>query len=413
MTANLDCDVEIERMESAPEDLDPGLWQHLPDEVLEQVLPRLPLEAIFRFRAVCKRWHQLPLSPAFRDACKPHSTGSQTPQLLVAMRSVDDLRLTPVLTSHGKKWQALGLTFLHHALQLEHCDRITAIASDDSGLLCVSALNTISRSVIVVCNPLTESWKVLPAINNPLTVVFRQVVIRVEKPCGHYRVFCFGQDLHGRRRAMFLYNSRSDCVVPLPRVTDSLAHTCGAFREGIYYTLSREYELIGFDTDSPNWSEVNTGVTMADQADGCKMLAHHDGRLFCAIAKEGNPNSRDDVVEFRIYEMNLATRQCVRVNVGLQCLFVNDSPWSSADSRYDWDFVAHSNSLLLVARSRTEDPRNTRWLEVHVHGTHRLPSLATAFNSPGEKWRLMDKFGSRSLLLSSLSLDLNQEVQFA
>jgi len=390
---------------ASPQDLDPDLWQHLPDEVLEQVLPRLPLEAIFRFRAVCKRWSQFTLSPSFRASCR-HST-SQTP-VLVAMRSVEDLRLTPVLAWHGKKWRGLGLTFLHQELLLAHCDRITAMGTD-GGLLCVSALNTISRSVILVCNPLTQSCKLLPPINNPWTIVFRQVIVRVEKPSGHYKIFIFGHDLHSRRQAVFLYCSRSDSVVPLPRVTNSLARTYGAFRGEIYYTLSQDHELIGFDTESPNWPETNTGVRMTDQADGYKILVQ-DGRLFCAIAKEGNPNSRDDVVEFRIYELNLATRQCVRLNINLQCLFVNDSPCSSVDSRYDWDFVVHRNCLLLVARSRVEDPRNTRWLEVFV-GSDRFPSLASAFSSPGEKWRFTDKFVSRSLLLSSLTLDLCQEVQ--
>lgn len=400
---------------ASPQYLDPDLWQHLPDEVLEQVLPRLPLEAIFRFRAVCKKWHQLPLSPSFRAACM-HPT-SRTP-LLVAMRNVEDLRLTPVLTSQGKRWQGFGLTCLHQALLHAQCDRITAIGSD-GGLVCVSALDTISRSVILVCNPLTQSCKLLPYISSPWTAVFRQVVVRVKKPSGHYRIFIFGQDLHSRRQTIFLYTSRTDSVIPLPRVTNCLSRTCGALRGDMYYTFSRDRELIGFDTESLKWSELNMGVTMTDRADGYKILAHDD-RLFCATAKKGNPNSRDDVVEFRIYELNCATRQCVRLNINLQCLFVNDSPCSSVDSRYDWDFVVHRNCLLLVARTRVEDPRNTRWLDVFVTPqpqaaggpSGQFPSLARAFSSPGEKWRFTDKFGSRSLLLSSLTLDLSQEVQF-
>lgn len=100
--------------------------------------------------------------------------------------------------------------------------------------------------------------------------------------------------------------------------------------------------------------------------------------------------------------------------MGLLCLFVYFNVYQNTNFRYDWDFVEHQKLLILVARSGGDDPQNIRWLEVPIPppgSSHRFPPLSDAFSTAREvQWRPNDKFGSRSLLLTSLDLDLNAVV---
>ncbi|XP_024364992.1 uncharacterized protein [Physcomitrium patens] len=394
--------------------LDSDVWQHIPPEILEHVVPRLPVEAIFRLRSVCKKWHQLPFSVSFRRSCV-HPT-SQSP-FLVAMRYVDDLRLTPVLSSNGTKWLSLDLTFLHRVFVATMCDRINAVSSD-GGLLCVCALNRPIRNVIVVCNPLTKKWKLLPDLKEH-KLVARQVAIRVDKASRDFKVYVLGEDLPLRRRVVYLYESRSDLFKPLLELINCAAHVCGAFWGDTFYTISRDLEVVGYDVAGPGstMTLLRTGIFM-HQADRYKMLTYDD-RLFCATSEQGTQNLQNEitncgVVEFRIYELKLPTRECIRVEVGLLCLFVYFNVYQNTNFRYDWDFVEHQKLLILVARSGGDDPQNIRWLEVPIPppgSSHRFPPLSDAFSTAREvQWRPNDKFGSRSLLLTSLDLDLNAVV---
>ncbi|WOL03358.1 hypothetical protein Cni_G12078 [Canna indica] len=47
--------------------LDPRIWRHLPQGLVDRVLAFLPPEAFFRARAVCKRWYSLVFSDSFLE----------------------------------------------------------------------------------------------------------------------------------------------------------------------------------------------------------------------------------------------------------------------------------------------------------------------------------------------------------
>lgn len=41
-------------------------WYLLPEDlVIDQILSRLPVKSLMRFKSVCKRWHSLPTNPSF------------------------------------------------------------------------------------------------------------------------------------------------------------------------------------------------------------------------------------------------------------------------------------------------------------------------------------------------------------
>jgi hypothetical protein len=53
------------RLSSITEDMKPQIWENFPKDIFEVVLARLPLATIFRFRIVCRQWHNLLSSQSF------------------------------------------------------------------------------------------------------------------------------------------------------------------------------------------------------------------------------------------------------------------------------------------------------------------------------------------------------------
>lgn len=141
--------------------MQPELWCQLPAEIQYQVLLRLPVVELLRFASVCKQWRKWTTSADFRRRCLNPRAGPY----LLAIRSLYDLRFAPVLSSDGSNWHGLDLTFLYNALIKKNCVQILS-ASSDGGLLCVGAVRAhqdpLEKYVILVCNPLTKSWKCLP-----------------------------------------------------------------------------------------------------------------------------------------------------------------------------------------------------------------------------------------------------------
>ncbi|WOL03249.1 hypothetical protein Cni_G11969 [Canna indica] len=125
----------------------------LPIDLLVQILARLPVKSLFRFRSVCKQWCRLPLEKHFIDLY--FRVAPKDPILLLeypesgAFLSVDRFLGVSVLS----------LRFLN--------DKVNIRASCN-GLLCCSSVR--NRGLYYVCNPVTREFRVLPRTRErPLT----------------------------------------------------------------------------------------------------------------------------------------------------------------------------------------------------------------------------------------------------
>lgn len=116
-----------------------------PDEVILQILARLPVKSLFRFKSVCKSWYRLPSDKYFTSLFNQLSVKEQ---LLVAQVS-DSSSLICVDNLRGVS--ELSLDFVR--------DRVR-IRVSSNGLLCCSSIP--EKGVYYVCNPSTREYRKLP-----------------------------------------------------------------------------------------------------------------------------------------------------------------------------------------------------------------------------------------------------------
>eukprot|EP00250_Pteridium_aquilinum_P013975 c21699_g1_i1 orf=147-1451(+) len=152
--------------------LNPEIWGLVPPELLECVISKLPITSVLRFRAVCRRWNQLPFDKQF-PKLPPHQVGACPPFL---SRHFDIFYI-----DGSGKWRTIPFHFfpLKHAI----------LEASGSGLLLFSKSSFASRLVeaFYVCNPITKQWHELKGFSvrsvcvtcidvNHLTLDFKVVI---------------------------------------------------------------------------------------------------------------------------------------------------------------------------------------------------------------------------------------------
>lgn len=122
---------------------------YFPDEVILQILARLPIKPLYRAKSVCKRWYNLSLCEYFVRVYNEASV--RRSMVLVEVSEFSDSN--PSFISVGSSWgvSELSLDFLR--------DRVDVRASCN-GLLCCSSVP--DKGVYYVCNPMTREFKLLP-----------------------------------------------------------------------------------------------------------------------------------------------------------------------------------------------------------------------------------------------------------
>uniref|UniRef100_A0A1J3CS47 F-box protein n=1 Tax=Noccaea caerulescens TaxID=107243 RepID=A0A1J3CS47_NOCCA len=120
-----------------------------PDEVILQILARLPVKSLFRFKSVCKAWHKLPSDRYFTAL---YNQVSVKEQMLVAEVSYSsESKSSLICVDNLRGVSELSLDFVR--------DRVRIRASCN-GLLCCSSIP--EKGVYYVCNPSTREYRKLP-----------------------------------------------------------------------------------------------------------------------------------------------------------------------------------------------------------------------------------------------------------
>ncbi|KAG9457765.1 hypothetical protein H6P81_002273 [Aristolochia fimbriata] len=119
-----------------------------PDDVLIQILSRLPAKSILRCRAVCKHWRELTSSKYFIQLFNEISSNDQ--MILVETVILVDSTSSFVCIDKSSSISEFSLSFLN--------DRVKVRASCN-GLLCCSSIP--NRGVYYVCNPITRKFRTL------------------------------------------------------------------------------------------------------------------------------------------------------------------------------------------------------------------------------------------------------------
>uniref|UniRef100_A0A2P2KXZ6 Uncharacterized protein MANES_12G010000 n=1 Tax=Rhizophora mucronata TaxID=61149 RepID=A0A2P2KXZ6_RHIMU len=125
------------------------IWKEFPEDLYEAVIARLPIATFFRFRLVCKKWNSLLNSQSFSQQC------AQVPQAVPWFYVItqENMNSGAMYDPSSEKWH-------HPTISSLPMKMIVLPVASAGGLVC---FRDFGHSNFYVCNPLTQSFKELPA----------------------------------------------------------------------------------------------------------------------------------------------------------------------------------------------------------------------------------------------------------
>ncbi|GKC13650.1 F-box/kelch-repeat protein-like protein [Tanacetum coccineum] len=163
--------------------MEDDIWAMLPEDLLNEILARVPPFMIFRLRSVCKRWNSILQDNGF---LKFHSqVPSHGPCLLTYWKnSQSQSPQCSVFSLPLKQWYKIPFTFLPQwAFWL---------VGSSGGLVCFSGLDG-STFRTLICNPLTQTCRILPSMHYNQQ---RQLTMVVDRKQRSFKIIA-ANDLYG------------------------------------------------------------------------------------------------------------------------------------------------------------------------------------------------------------------------
>ncbi|XP_004239218.2 F-box only protein 6 [Solanum lycopersicum] len=131
------------------ENLDQQIWKEFPEDLFEAVVARLPVATFFRFRLVCRKWNSMLTSQSFSEECAQ----VRQPQPWFYTITHENVNTGAMYDPTLKKWH-------HPTIPALPTKLIVLPVASAGGLVCFL---DIGHRSFYVCNPLTRSFKELPA----------------------------------------------------------------------------------------------------------------------------------------------------------------------------------------------------------------------------------------------------------
>ena len=184
-----------------------GRWKDLPSEIVELVIAKLPVVDIFRVQAVNTRMHELVQKMLhdndsllyLRSRGKPESFLSG--QLLIPCETIVATLGTsptdkpPQVLEPGTKSRNVRLPKLLSYLLGSRRGKIFTVYAGNGGLV---LLGLSARRAMIVCNPLTKSWRDLPLLPTRLQYAELSKVVMVDKSKRSYKIALFTNSAWGK-----------------------------------------------------------------------------------------------------------------------------------------------------------------------------------------------------------------------
>ncbi|KAJ4843059.1 hypothetical protein Tsubulata_026637 [Turnera subulata] len=120
-----------------------------PDEVILQILARLPVKSLFRAKTVCKLWYRISSDKYFIRLY--NEMAAKNPMVFVEVSDSSESKSSLICVDSFRGVSEFSLDFLK--------DRVKVRASCN-GLLCCSSIP--DKGVYYVCNPMTREYRLLP-----------------------------------------------------------------------------------------------------------------------------------------------------------------------------------------------------------------------------------------------------------
>ncbi|XP_020168068.1 F-box/kelch-repeat protein At5g15710 [Aegilops tauschii subsp. strangulata] len=225
--------------------MDADVWAALPDDLLLEVLARVPPFLLPRLRAVSRRWAAaVPRGPAFLAA---HAAApSHGPCVLAFARGGPAPAHCAALSLPLRARYRLPLAFLP-AWDLW-------LVGSSGGLVCFSGFDASSVFRTIVCNPLTQAWRVLPEMHHNQQ---RQLVLAVDRKLRSFKVIATS-DVYGETLPTEVYDSKADRwsvhqMMPAENLCSSKMAFCDS---RLYLETLSPLGLMMYRVDAGKWEHI-------------------------------------------------------------------------------------------------------------------------------------------------------------
>ncbi|CAO2036952.1 unnamed protein product [Urochloa humidicola] len=228
--------------------MDAAVWAGLPDDLLLEVLARVPPFLLFRLRPVSRRWEAILRDPAFLAAHA--AVPSHGPCLLTFSRGGGGGAHSPPHCSvlsiplHARYKLPFGF--------LPPWD--LWLVGSSGGLVCFSGFDGAAFRT-VVCNPLMQAWRVLPDMHYNQQ---RQLVLTVDKSRRSFKVIA-ASDVYGDKTLPTeVYDSKENKwsvhqMMPAVNLCSSKMAFCDS---RLYLETLSPLGLMMYKVDAGHWEHI-------------------------------------------------------------------------------------------------------------------------------------------------------------
>ncbi|KAJ4773285.1 F-box/kelch-repeat protein [Rhynchospora pubera] len=269
--------------------LDESVWAHLPDDLQTEILARVPPFLLFRLRPVCKRWNLILNDSGFISA---HSrVPVHGPCLLTFWRNPSSQ--LSILSIPLRTWFKMPFGFLP--------EWVFWLVGSSGGLVCFTGFDG-STFKTLICNLLTQTWRILPRMHHNQQ---RQLILVKSNNGTGYKVIA-ASEICGDSKTVPIevYDSRTDTWSlhdTMPAV--SLCSSKMAFCDSrLYLETLNPIGLMVYQVDKGKWDYIPAKFPRS-LLDGY-LVSGAKGRLFLV----GRVGIYSTLQSMRIWELDHGKR---------------------------------------------------------------------------------------------------------
>ncbi|KAL0297113.1 UNVERIFIED_CONTAM: F-box only protein 6 [Sesamum radiatum] len=230
---------------SSTENMEQDIWKDFPEDLFEAVIARLPIATFFHFRSVCRKWNSLLTSQSFSQQC------AQVRQAQPWFYTIthENVNTGAMYDPFLKKWH-------HPTVPALPTKSIVLPVASAGGLVCFL---DIGHRGFYVCNPLTRSFKELPARS---VKVWSRVAVGMtlngKSASSGYKILwvgCGGEyEVYDSEKNCWTRTGNMPSSIKLPLALDFRSQAVSV-DEMLYFMRSDPDGLVSYDTITGTWKQ--------------------------------------------------------------------------------------------------------------------------------------------------------------
>ncbi|KAF5195702.1 F-box/kelch-repeat protein [Thalictrum thalictroides] len=257
-----------------------NLFNRLPEELTERIIAKLPISSVFDCRCVCKQWYKLLKSNSFLELWNQIS-----PRDLWFL-VYHTCRIVAAYSPTSGNWNNLPL---YDRCSLDS-SQVLLLASS-GGLLCFRNRNS-DYPTLIVCNPVTSSYRILPDMPQVRYIdIVGMIAMSSSTAADSYKILVTGTSEPASNESITeVYDSRTgiweqQCCSD-QEFLQFWYEVHAIWHDGFFYCLatplntSQGYRLIAYDMEKRVWVDLNVKMPFGDIR--CPSLLICQGKLYLA-----------------------------------------------------------------------------------------------------------------------------------